>query len=751
MTISLVGVATGTTTCTVPAHNVGDIIVIFAFRTASGTAPSLGSGYQSILTKAQGTTGSARVGFKIATSTSDASGTWTNASALVCHVYRSSNYATGSSLYVGGSASAGSTTSTVNFPALTLTHTDGTSWALGFAGCSNTSESVATAPSGMTNQSHETAAASQAAGFDTNGTVSSWSSTNVTETGTAGTTVSCTVEIIENQPGTAINNIVQFVSTAANSLISTAAGNNFIVPFPNPSLSGNTLVAAVMYLSGNTPSITDDKGNTWPASGASPGTVTGDSGTTALQMFRLNNATAGTQFITFGFGSTTVQPVKIWMWELTGITGTVNGTATSGASSVNSGGIVSPGSMTPTNNNANGGNLILAVCTDDTGSSNTNPALIVPETGYSLTDGDISWNNTQGNPSGSQFYLQATSAATTPRFYLNAGGTDTYNVVAMALSLGTQGTAKPAGIHVDAVRYLSAASNLASMKFQVPSTGNLAVFTGFMPTSGGAPNWTAITDSDGTSYSVIDPDPGLCPAFYYNKNQTPKSNRTMTVTMSGGTGNPVQIIYYDISGAAANPFDTSGFGNDANTAGSNSASFSSVVTPSTTNGLAIGFMQLGLGPSYGISAPAGAYYGLPVYDTADGTGSISGTTFTTTTSWGAFAAANNLLAGANVTPGTSIVSGSASPFVITPSQTAASGDVRMKQLDSDTMSFGNFAAIYYYGSNVSAQTWTIELTNHSTAAGGNFTVAVFKAAAGTAFVPSRPLRRIIYNRRTGFY
>lgn len=734
MSISHVGAATGTTTCTVPAHNIGDLIVIFAYRSGSTTAPSLGAGYVSVLTKA-GTTCSARIGFKIATATNDASGTWTNASNLTCVVYTSSNRTSGGSLYVGGSASNSSINTTVNYPALTLTHTDNTSWAAGFAGTSVATAALSThAPTGMTFITNSNVTATtEVCAFDTNGTVSSWSSQNTTVSA-SGNSVSATLEIIENLPGAGIpNNIVQSVSTAANAVISTAAGNNFRIPLPNATLSGNGLVLAVSYPTANTPSISDDGGNTWPASGAA-GTVTADAGDQVLQMFRLASAATGTKVITVNFGSTVVQPVKIWIWEVFNITGTVNGTVE--AAGVNSLGIVSPGSFTPTNNNANGGNLIFAVACIANGTSSTNPNLIQPESNYTLTDGDIFWTGTQGNPSASQVFLQATSAATTPRFYFQASGTQTYNVVAMALSVGTQGTQHGTGIHIDGIRYFSAAGNTASMRMQVPSSGNLAVVTGFMSSATSTnPTWTAITDSDGTSWTRIDPSPASTPCFYFNPNQTPKSYRTATITLGNGTGNPVQVVYYDISGAATSPLDTSAGQAFPTLNGSNQASASNIITASTQNGLVLGFLQLGLGPSTTLASPSGGFADLPTYDTATGTGSIAATTLTiSATTWGAFSASNNLIAGPNITVGTSIVSGTG-PFTINPSQTAASGAVTQKQFDSDTMSFGNFAGHYYNGTDTSAETWTINITNQGTATGGNFTVAAFKAAPTAAAGP----------------
>src|SRR5215472_2549548 len=46
--------------------------------------------------------------------------------------------------------------------------------------------------------------------FDTNGTVSSWSSTNTTVSA-SGNSVSATLEILENKVGTAVSNIVQHI------------------------------------------------------------------------------------------------------------------------------------------------------------------------------------------------------------------------------------------------------------------------------------------------------------------------------------------------------------------------------------------------------------------------------------------------------------------------------------------------------------------------------------------------------------
>lgn len=190
--LTLVGTATASaTTVTPPTHQAGDIIIIFAFRRGSTTPPSLPAGWTSVLAKS-GSTVSGRLGYLIATGTNDSSGTWTNATELTCHIYRPPS---GFTAGIGASASNSATINTVNYPGLTLVHSSGTSWVAGFIGTDSPTQTIATAPTGMTNESSLVGSNAAIAGHDTEGGVTSWPSTNVTTTGTAGDSVSATVEI----------------------------------------------------------------------------------------------------------------------------------------------------------------------------------------------------------------------------------------------------------------------------------------------------------------------------------------------------------------------------------------------------------------------------------------------------------------------------------------------------------------------------------------------------------------------------
>lgn len=194
MAISFIGQATGTNTATMPAHAAGDLIVVFAYRDGSNTAPTLASGYTSWHT-AGVNTNSCVVGYKIAASSSETVGTWTNATSTIVHVYR----ATGT-ISAGAAAGTGSTAATVTYPALTLQDAGGASWVVAFAGHRQINVALETPPGAMVNRSSVLDATDEAAGHDTNGGVTSWASTNVAVGGTSSGWRTVVLEIKESLP-----------------------------------------------------------------------------------------------------------------------------------------------------------------------------------------------------------------------------------------------------------------------------------------------------------------------------------------------------------------------------------------------------------------------------------------------------------------------------------------------------------------------------------------------------------------------
>jgi hypothetical protein len=191
--IVFVGQATASgSTATIPAHNAGDLILLFAYRDGSNTPPTIPSGWTAIPTGSTGSganTNSSVLAYRVATGSDPGTG-WTNANETVVHVYRGVNASP-----IGGSGDGGGNGTTVTYPTLTMSVTDGTSWVVGFAGHRSTNTTLQNPPTGMSSRSTLVDATAEVSGHDTNGGVSSWSATAVSVGGTGSGWRARTVEI----------------------------------------------------------------------------------------------------------------------------------------------------------------------------------------------------------------------------------------------------------------------------------------------------------------------------------------------------------------------------------------------------------------------------------------------------------------------------------------------------------------------------------------------------------------------------
>lgn len=143
MAISFIGLNQGAA-ATVPTHQVGDLILVAAFRD-NNTPASLASGYTNINTVAQsgGTAASVRVGYKIAASNSETRGTWTNAYWYFVSVYR------GVSGIGGSNTTTGPSNTVLPYPSVNMTSIDGSSFLVAI-GYKESSSVLNTVPSGWT-------------------------------------------------------------------------------------------------------------------------------------------------------------------------------------------------------------------------------------------------------------------------------------------------------------------------------------------------------------------------------------------------------------------------------------------------------------------------------------------------------------------------------------------------------------------------------------------------------------------------
>lgn len=194
MPISYVGGAAGTNSATLPSFESGDCALVFAFRDGSVTNPSVPAGWTSITTTLDGATCSASIGWRRLVNGDTTTGTWTNASRVVVVVYRGCEPFI---IPVGSGANGSGTTNTVAYTTFPLIRNDGTSWVVGLVGHRSVNTTIDSATiTGMTARFSGVDATAEAAAWDTNGGVSSWSTTNQTITGTASGWVTRTVELL---------------------------------------------------------------------------------------------------------------------------------------------------------------------------------------------------------------------------------------------------------------------------------------------------------------------------------------------------------------------------------------------------------------------------------------------------------------------------------------------------------------------------------------------------------------------------
>lgn len=186
MTVSFVGAASAeATSLTLPTHQAGDLLVMWVLRSAND-APVIPSPWLHHQTRTSGTGGNRGVGiaWRVAQSSAETSGTWTNAFLLACSVYRhttqilslgfaSNSFGTGTAnVTYPGLATRGSNTNTTKLQ-------DASSWLIGFCSLVENTSNGTTAPTGMTNRTALNGSTGYAVAIhDTAANVASWNATN---------------------------------------------------------------------------------------------------------------------------------------------------------------------------------------------------------------------------------------------------------------------------------------------------------------------------------------------------------------------------------------------------------------------------------------------------------------------------------------------------------------------------------------------------------------------------------------------
>lgn len=185
-------------TATIPSHQVGDLIVIIAARSGSNTPPTIDPSFTT-LDASLGGSGSAAgaIGYKIAASNSEVSGTWANANAMTAAVYRNVDATTPIPVRSKNANWAGA----INYPALTLTVTDSSSRVVAYGFHRSATASFASAPGATSTRLTYTNGSTIGVGlYDTNVGVASWSSTNQSVSGTSNAYFSVVFELKAANP-----------------------------------------------------------------------------------------------------------------------------------------------------------------------------------------------------------------------------------------------------------------------------------------------------------------------------------------------------------------------------------------------------------------------------------------------------------------------------------------------------------------------------------------------------------------------
>jgi hypothetical protein len=180
------GASAAATSVTLGTHAAGDLLIAYAFRDGSTTALTRPAGWTNISTSAGANNCTDIQAYKVATSSAETSGTWTNATGLTILVYR--NAGTG----IGNFTGQAGTGSTLTYLGLTRTFTDGQSWIVRFAGHRTATNLLTNTPTGYTARA---GVASESRGIDSGGPVASDPSTQTQTVNASSGWFTCTLEI----------------------------------------------------------------------------------------------------------------------------------------------------------------------------------------------------------------------------------------------------------------------------------------------------------------------------------------------------------------------------------------------------------------------------------------------------------------------------------------------------------------------------------------------------------------------------
>ena len=399
------------------------------------------------------------------------------------------------------------------------------------------------------------------------------------------TSAGVAIDVNNTAPSAGTPTLIQHVSTASNHDPS-ELGNDFKVHLADPAGANNTVILGISYpyAANRTVAINDDRGNTWVAGPMAT------NNSVVSRLFYVNGVQAGTRDITVTFDRTLVRfQAVISEFYNVKLTGGTDG-ASANASSSNP--TITAGALTT----GAAGDLIYNYVYSNNHGAVVNGIAAGP--GFTLLSAD------RLRASAAQYQVQTAAGTINPTMTVTSSGS--MNSVAIALQGAATGTPPPPGIRVVHVYHGVTLGSPATLQF--PSTGNLLVFVTTFGT--GNANITSMSSSPGGSWSKVSTPSAAAtdPQFFYRAGAATSPNLTWSMT----TSNPdVQFVLYDVTGAAANPFDVAAKVEGTNFDNSDILN-APRISPTTGGGLIIAALPMGHGPPNG-SVGDGIYFDSVTY------------------------------------------------------------------------------------------------------------------------------------------
>lgn len=404
--------------------------------------------------------------------------------------------------------------------------------------------------------------------------------------------------------GTPVPTLVWHLGSTTNDNNGNVAGNGYFYSGVNPTLAGNCLTIAITYpySASRTVSLTDSTGDTWTAVGS----PTTDSVNCAQQWWVCPNASPGLHTVTVTFNAA-VRPYSVEFSEWANIA-TVSPADGSHGTANSPGATCSAGSYTPTtNNDANGGHLILTVArsNDLIGTLAANSASNITCSGSQQF---LSADNTCTIPGACSYFVQTTNGAINPGFAFTQSTGTNFVCTSIALKAASAGTLPGNGIRIKRILHTTYVNTTSPATFMFPCDGNLRVVA--MAASSGINNVTSVTDSASQNYGSNIGVAGSSQVFV-KQNVTPSN--TLKVSIAAGWAQEDSVRFYDVVNASPTSLDQVVSGSGANP-GSGSTTTAINITPSVANTITICTTGYGTGPMLGLAAGSPA---AGIYDTVN--------------------------------------------------------------------------------------------------------------------------------------